>query len=185
MLNNVHRRDFFYARLLKLIEEGKVSLLHVPPKSRSPRLAENDTSRTVNPGLDWVSWALGISSMDSAGILQECLRIFDKKHPNISDRDIRTVIEQEVLSDIVQMQLEPAIMDNYRRFVMIVETRNDQSLETSGVRVILLLAWSFTERSDRSKLSRRRSLISRTNISPLFSVAHIAKTNVYPRFYCT
>jgi hypothetical protein len=51
----------------------------------------------------------------------------------ISDKDLSPAIEQEVLSDMLQMQLQPAVMDNYRRFVMVIETRNDQALQSHGV----------------------------------------------------
>ena len=44
------------------------------------------------------------------------------------------MIPSDVLVDMVQMQIQPAIMDNYRRFVMVVETHNDE-IESDGVSV--------------------------------------------------
>lgn len=133
MFTFIIRDNFFYMPLLELIEEGKVSLLHCLPKSRTPRLADNDTSRMIDPGMDWAAWTLGICALDGPGIMKECMRIFEEKHSRLLDREIASTVEQEVISDMVQMQLEPVIMDNYRRFVMVVETRNDPSLESNGV----------------------------------------------------
>lgn len=135
--------------LLELIEEGKVSLLYAPPKSRSPRLSEVDTSRTTDPGMDWAAWAIGISTMDSREIMEECIRIFEAKHPKLPDRDLASAVEQEALLDLVQMQLEPVIMDGYRRFVMVVETRNDQSPESNGVSEALSIPHPHAELSRR------------------------------------
>lgn len=76
--------------------------------------------------------------MDVPALMQECLRIFDARHPKLADKDVATVVEQELLADMVQMQLEPVIMDNHRRFVMAAETRNDQTLESHGVSLAVL-----------------------------------------------
>ena len=83
--------------------------------------------------MDWAARVLGICSMDSRDIMEECTRIFEERHRGLPDRDLASTVEQEVQLDLVQMQLEPVIMDSYRRFVLIVETRNDQTLEASGV----------------------------------------------------
>lgn len=150
--SRVARDDFFYTPLLELIEEGKISLLHAPPKSRSPHLAENDTSRTVDPGMDWATWALGICALDGRGIMKDCLRLFEERHRGLPDKDIAPVVEQEVSSDLVQMHLEPVIMDNYRRFVMVVETRNDQSLEVNGVSETAVVLRVFAEPQSQVEL---------------------------------
>ena len=56
--------------------------------------------------------------------------MFEAEHLNVSDRDIMSVTEKEVLADLGRMQLQPTIMDNYRRFVAIT---GSQSEDADGV----------------------------------------------------
>lgn len=132
------RGKFFYKPLLELIEEGKISLLEAPPKSRQPRMAKNDTSVTVYPGLRWVEWTLGLCDLDTTGIMEECLRFFNEKHAALHAKDPTLVVEQGLIQDVLQMQLEPAIMDNYRRFVILMESSRNGIPTEHGVRLSLM-----------------------------------------------
>ncbi|EKM60867.1 uncharacterized protein PHACADRAFT_204012 [Phanerochaete carnosa HHB-10118-sp] len=125
VISLLRQNDFFYRPLLDLITDGKISLLEAPPQSRQPRTAKDDISVMVDPGLQWAEWMLNLCDLDATGIMEESLRLFNEKHPKLLDKDLVSVIDQELIQDILWMQLEPVMMDNYRRFVMFTETRNE------------------------------------------------------------
>ena len=83
-----------------------------------------------DPHIKWAEWVLNLPFASDKGILAECVRMFEAAHPNVSDRDIMSVTEKEVLADLGRMQLQPTIMDNYRRFVAIT---GSQSEDADGV----------------------------------------------------
>jgi hypothetical protein len=44
---------------------------------------------------------------------------------NVQKSDWSSVIESEISKDLSSMQMQPAIMENYRRFVIVKATRDD------------------------------------------------------------
>ena len=77
-----------------------------------------------DPHLKWAEWVLNLPFASDKEILAECVRLFEAAHPNVSDRDIMSVTEKEVLADLGRMQLQPTIMDNYRRFVVLTGAKD-------------------------------------------------------------
>lgn len=121
----------------------------------------------VDPAMEWAAWCFHVCTWDKVGIMEGCLKMFEGKHPKLADKDVASVTDQELLSDMVQMQQQPAIMDNHRRFVMIIETRNEQAAESRGVSSgsTVVISVRHTYRfSHRSSCSTSRSLIFRTTI---------------------
>ena len=57
--------------------------------------------------------------MKARQILEECLRIAAEQFANVSDADLPMAIEKEIARDTLRMQLQPVIMDQYRRFVVV------------------------------------------------------------------
>ncbi|CDO70283.1 hypothetical protein BN946_scf184942.g83 [Trametes cinnabarina] len=109
--------NFVYEELLTSIEDGSVSLLQAPQVSRDPP-AQDD------PALLWTRWMVRASTLDARGILEECLRIAAEQFANTADADLPLAIEKEIARDMMRMQVQPAIMDNYRRFV-VFRTKQD------------------------------------------------------------
>ncbi|OBZ79786.1 hypothetical protein A0H81_00527 [Grifola frondosa] len=101
------RGEFVFDELLQLIEEGSISLVQAPPL---------DSVRDDKP---WIGEALKMSCLDARGILDECIKIAVQQYRDISEADLPLAIEQQIARDIGSMQLQPAIMDKYRRFVVI------------------------------------------------------------------
>lgn len=120
--------EFWFEKLLTLIDEGKLALLRAPPIGHDAVRPAHERDPTV----EWMEWTLALPSLDPKGTLAECIKLLDDRFPRTSGKELQIKVEQEVLHDMCQMQLQPAIMDNHRRFVAIVEARND-TIEVDGV----------------------------------------------------
>ncbi|KAI8995359.1 hypothetical protein BD414DRAFT_435102 [Trametes punicea] len=103
--------NFVYQDLLTAIEDGSLALLQAPQLNRDPP-AHND------PVLLWTRWMIRVAGLDARGILEECLRLAAEQFANTSDADLPMAIEREIERDLLRMQVQPAIMDSYRRFVL-------------------------------------------------------------------
>ncbi|KAI0336075.1 hypothetical protein GY45DRAFT_1342187 [Cubamyces sp. BRFM 1775] len=103
--------NFVYEDLLKAIADGSVALLQAPPLVRDPPAQQN-------PAILWTRWQLRVSGLDARGVLEECLERAAEQFANTSDADLPAAIEKEIARDLVRMQVRPAIMDHYRRFVL-------------------------------------------------------------------
>lgn len=78
-----------------------------------------------------------VAGLDARGILEECLKLAAEQFANTSEADLPAAIEQEIVRDLLRMQTQPVIMDNYRRFV-VFRTKQDvcfADASKSGVRV--------------------------------------------------
>lgn len=122
-------RGFVYEDLFKMIKNGKLALLTQPP------FLPNDAKGIT----EWASSQLRLFSMDERGILQFCLRNFMKEYENIDEEGWPFAVKEEVLSSLSSMQVQPSIMKNYRRFVVLrgrleYEGKEDKKdFETRGV----------------------------------------------------
>ena len=104
----LHRGNFVYDDLLKMIEDGRIALLHAPT-----------VTREGNSGLLWTRWMLRLGSMNARDILEECLRVAAEQFSNTCEADLPLVIEKDIARDLRRMQIQPVIMDDYRRFVVL------------------------------------------------------------------
>ena len=126
----LHRDEFFFSDLLDLIEDGKISLLTAPPATR---YAPSDGWSKVNARVEWTLWLGSLPSLNTKGILGECLRQFDKHFSKVPAKDLPKAVDHLIMGDFCQLQYQPSIMDNYRRFVLITENRNHSMEERDGV----------------------------------------------------
>ncbi|KAI9066660.1 hypothetical protein FKP32DRAFT_1565322, partial [Trametes sanguinea] len=110
--------------LLTAIEDGSVALLQAPQPSRDPP-AKGD------PALLWTRWMIRIARLDARGILEECLRVAGEQFANTADADLPMAIEREIARDMMRLQVQPAIIDNYRRFV-VFKTKQDGYFAEDG-----------------------------------------------------
>ncbi|KAM5538264.1 hypothetical protein V8D89_008151 [Ganoderma adspersum] len=123
--------NFVYEDLLKAIEQGTIALLHAPIVAREP-------APKGDPSLLWTRWMLRLPSMNARQILEECLRIAAEQFANTSDADLPMAVEKEIARDILRMQMQPVIMDKYRRFVVVKgkgQTETDFREDKYGIEV--------------------------------------------------
>lgn len=129
ILTQSHRGEFLYQELLDLIEDGSLSLLFAPPLSRSVLLEKNRTDVYADPHVQWAEWVLTQQFSEREEILEGCVKMFEAAFPKVSDRELVSVVEKEVLADLRRMQLQPHLMDHYRRYVAITEPRSETELD--------------------------------------------------------
>ena len=103
------RVSFSYADLLNMVDTLSLSLLSTPPISQS-------NSRQVST---WVSWQTELPLLQARDILERCLRSFVEQHTELPEEQWSSSVEREILSSLASIQLQPAIMDKYRRFVVL------------------------------------------------------------------
>ncbi|KAI0824082.1 hypothetical protein BC628DRAFT_1379753 [Trametes gibbosa] len=103
--------NFVYEHILTAIEDGSLALLQAP---RS--IFQHPT--TEDPTLLWTRWMFRIAGKDARGILEECLNLAAEQFGNTSEADLPVAIEKEIARDLLRMQSQPALIDNYRRFVV-------------------------------------------------------------------
>ena len=129
-----NRGNFVYEDLLKAIEQGTIALLHAPIVSR-------ESAPKCDPSLLWTRWMLRLPSMNARQILEECLKIAAEQFASTSDADLPMAVEKEIARDMLRMQMQPVIMDKYRRFVVVKsrsQTKSDFREDKYGVSVAYL-----------------------------------------------
>lgn len=98
----------------------------------------------VDPRLSWTEWLINLQLSEPKDMVIQCIDMLQKAFPKVSDRELMSTVEKAVLADMGQLQLQPDIMDNHRRFVVLVtETRNEQSAESEGVSIHFVCARVF------------------------------------------
>lgn len=133
---NMDSGGFIYEDLLKMIRNGTLSLLPQPP------FLPNDFKGIT----DWASSQLRILTLDERGILGLCLRNFTKEYADLDEEKWPSAVKEEVLSSLSSMQVQPSIMKNYRRFVVLrgrleYEGKEDKKdFETRGVSNVFQLS---------------------------------------------
>lgn len=141
------RGNFVYEDLLKAIEDGSVALLQAPQSTL-------DSQAPDDSNLLWTRWMFRVAGLDARGILEECLKLAAEQYVNTSEADLPAAIEQEIVRDLLRMQTQPVIMDNYRRFV-VFRTKQDvyfADASKSGVRVEPRLSIVWLELTDSGVL---------------------------------
>lgn len=108
------------------MEEGELSLLQSPPVG--------DAIRNERAIRDWLELQLSALQKTSGQFLEDCMRVLAGR---IQDglENVDAAIEAEIAADLTSMQMQPVIMDNYRRFVVIRATSEDHiEWDQAGVR---------------------------------------------------
>jgi hypothetical protein len=114
---------FRHQELLDMIHDGKLSLFpEMPPRRWDEEAAEK-----------WTSWQLELPNLTPRSILERSLRSFIMRFADIEEEKWSTAIEDELFATFIAAQLQPAIMDNYRRFVVIRGQRENRPDNRNGV----------------------------------------------------
>lgn len=124
---------------MDLIEDGKISLLTQPPLTRRPAEDPN-THKMIDPAMSWITTQLKILAATPRVMLENCLESMRRVQANNKDQDLATVVSQEVLSELWRAQFQPAMMDNYRRYV-VVTGKKDTCKDSSNLVSVLKHYW--------------------------------------------
>lgn len=99
--------------ILDLADAGSISVTKAPTK-------HNDDA--------WIVETLEQQLLEVEDMLRECVKSSIERFARCSESDILIEADREISQDLVNMELQPKFMDNYRRFVVIraasEETRN-------------------------------------------------------------
>lgn len=103
-----------FGDILKLLDEGKLSLLNSPPLAEQavPRAEKDEPSK-------WIDSQFSMFSKSSMDLVVECWTTYIAQFSNKSDAEIRNALEVEISRDLNHMQIQPVIRRSYRRFVVI------------------------------------------------------------------
>jgi len=64
-------------------------------------------------------------TMQTRDILEECVKAWIDSYSNLRKPEWSSAIETEISEDLARMQMQPAIMDDHRRFVVIKAPKED------------------------------------------------------------
>ena len=84
---------------------------------------------------DWLWNHLTLSPLSGRKALEISLNTFTSKFSNVPEGDLHSKIEDEIAQDLSIMQLQPAIMRDYRRFVILKYESQNVKITPQGVRI--------------------------------------------------
>lgn len=132
----LNQAKFPYKYILDAIEVGELALLHAPPCSRNhPQSASQD----------WLWGHLTFSSLSGRKALEISLNTFTSKFSNVPESDLRSKMDEEIAQDLSIMQLQPAIMRDYRRFVILKYESQSVKISPQGLEWISLSNFDFKD----------------------------------------
>ncbi|KAH9937573.1 uncharacterized protein B0H18DRAFT_1113390 [Fomitopsis serialis] len=131
--------DFFFSDLLGMIEEGKISLLRMPPLTRCPKGGDDPTAK-------WISWQTELLRADARGLLESSIALAAEQYSSVQANELPDAIQKEIIRDLMGMQMQPAIMDTRRRFV-VIKGKSDRYLseDRDGVECTTATAFDFKD----------------------------------------
>lgn len=97
----------------------------------------------------WTLWQPSVSLSDAAALLEECLAVFNSRYANTSLEESEAAVTKEVCADMLSMQLQPMIMDEFRRYVVLTNVE-DERFEKSNSEVRFTMV--FTEISPEIRI---------------------------------
>ncbi|KAF7339742.1 Chromo domain-containing protein [Mycena sanguinolenta] len=131
------RDEFVFDRLLKAIDDGELSVLRAPP-------LEQNATRTTDPATEWLREHWINRPLSSRHMLEFCLSAFSAKYSNIPKAEWTAAVEAEISEDLGLMQMQPNIMKQYRRYVVIkAETDKHVAADKDGFEWLASSDFSF------------------------------------------
>ncbi|TFY59615.1 hypothetical protein EVJ58_g5677 [Rhodofomes roseus] len=112
--------EFLFSDLLEMIEEGKISLLRSPPLTRCAKGG-------IDPAAKWISWQTEVLGMDARNLLESSIALAMEQYSGVQENDLPDAIQKEIVRDLMGMQVQPALMDARRRFV-VIRSKSDKFL---------------------------------------------------------
>ncbi|KAH9075786.1 hypothetical protein EDB83DRAFT_2352309 [Lactarius deliciosus] len=121
--------------LLSRIGQGQLSLLRTPPHYGSEESAL----------LAWITWQQEVSLLDPCGILKWCLRVFSQQFSEYPEEKWTVRVLDELSSVLTSLQMQPSIMDQYRRYVVITGKQDKVGYDRSGFEWTAIDAFNFRD----------------------------------------
>ncbi|RDB22988.1 hypothetical protein Hypma_009786 [Hypsizygus marmoreus] len=117
-----YRDNFPYHSLLSAVDNGEIALLTAPQsltKSRDPRG-------------EWVHDHFTHRPQEVQSMLQSSVNTFNSRHGNMQPAQIELSIRAEISSDLISMRQQPALMEKYRRYI-VIDSNSDHARRSDGL----------------------------------------------------
>ncbi|OJA18806.1 hypothetical protein AZE42_00847 [Rhizopogon vesiculosus] len=95
--------DSYLLPILDLVDAGSIALMQSP-------LAGEDA---------WLIDLIHMQGLEGQDLLQECVQSSIAHFAHCKESDVLVAADQDISRDLLNMELQPAFMDDYRRFVII------------------------------------------------------------------
>lgn len=125
---SIVRGTLIHQDLLSRIGQGQLSLLFMEPPHYGPK---------EEPLLEWIRRHQEMSMLEPRGILEDCLRSFNKHFSELPEEKWTFNVLTELLSMLFSLQMQPCMMDQYRRFVVITGKQDKIAPDRGGVSIFL------------------------------------------------
>jgi len=122
--------------LLSRIAQGQLTLLSTEPPAHGSK---------EGPLLEWIRRHQEASMLEPRGILEDCLRSFNKGYSDYPEEKWSFRVLDELNSILSSLQMQPCIMDEYRRFVVIVGKQDKIAGDWSGFEWTPIDAFNFRD----------------------------------------
>jgi len=110
------RGEFSHEFILKAIATGEVALIQAPPEKATTHSA-NDNRQI------WMRQYLSLTPFTAKCALEIGVGAFHSKYANVAASEWPQTMETEIIMDLSSMQRQPAIMKDYRRYVVFTSER--------------------------------------------------------------
>ena len=122
-----------------MIERGESALLTAPPQRQNPKESISTERKWDDPAMDWITAQFRQIPMDGRQLLDHCLQSLEERHPGANDDALISIVGRETMEELRQMQFQPALMDEYRRYV-IIKAEKDTDLNDRTE----MVSWSIS-----------------------------------------
>jgi hypothetical protein len=124
LMTTIFRGTLIHQDLLSRIERGQLSLLLTEP----PPYGSEE-----GPILEWIRRHQGTTVLESRSILEDCLRGFSKEYSDYPEEKWTFRVLETLHSTVSSLQVQPCIMDQYRRFAVITGKQDKIAADWGGV----------------------------------------------------
>ncbi|KAI0076249.1 hypothetical protein K474DRAFT_1282466 [Panus rudis PR-1116 ss-1] len=125
--------NFYLFELFEFIEEGKLALLTAPPLARRPAQSKTADKKWDDPTTAWISSQIKILPMNARELLAHCMQAFHERYPNFNTTTLQSRLTKDLIQETRDMQYQPRLMDEYRRFVVFQDRIDKETDETETV----------------------------------------------------
>lgn len=128
ILTTISREPYRFGKILELIEEGKLALMQSPSLYHGALPGSKEAERDR-----WVTTQYMTVIKTPSQHIEDSWGTFVSEYSNKDEKEIRASIEAEIVKDLAQLQMQPSIRENYRRFVVIKALQEDMAYNKDGV----------------------------------------------------
>jgi len=134
-VSEFERGKLIHQDLLSRIVQGQLSLLKPPPHYGSGESAL----------LEWIRWQQETSMLDPRGILERSLRGFSEQFSEFPEEKWTSRVLDELSLVHTSLQRQPSIMDQYRRYVVIMGKHDKIGYDLNGFEWTAIESFNFRD----------------------------------------